>query len=803
MKSVSATILLFLLLTGPAVLWAGSFETLHTDQTIESVQGLLGLSAKDAEELRNVIAPLSYRQQRLLRALSALQDAPATPFTQLVDLASSTTISFDHISLVESYASLEGASLPDCRVLLTRLSSTSFVHRQVIATLPRVALRNVDQFNRLLRDIATLSEEKSWAAQALLAFPAVDPATLFPALELIQQMGPAQSRAAEKLLLVPDLTRVQIIPALQGVMQANEHDAIILRALAMQKQFRAATLTSWLSGYFRCPPKERDTCFLRLVEDDRSLLLGAFHQGALPFIWQINNLHDVTDANGSEIGLVRLAALPPDTFAALFDRLHPTTRHLFHREFRNAMAASRQQAIGVLQRATAHARKQAGEDLSSTNIYALLVQGGELYDSSFRDILVPILHRRIAERSRGQLLKFLADTDPDHLFVANFITNLAHRGKLTIFLPQNTADQCRVVRQVMESAVLGPENLLLFAATFTPLLQALAPEAGAFLIDLMLARARQAEPHLQAQLQMILQYYLEATPHLLTGESRAGISSLIAENGAIDLAPYGATPFAQWKQDGLLQSLSVFQADDDGRSSYLSFSRSLLEHGYRPTLSTAYPAWNLPADTRRQAELAMAATSRAPADALVQLFRQAHRSGLAIDWHKRVNSLEIRHTVQVYQDAQHQKNLLRTFLTQGHEIYVQRGHSYWRHEQLFEPLEALKKERGWQENPKLQRFVILGSCGGIRAYTDLGRIFGDGIDILATVGTGRTTVNNPYSRQLLELAASVGAPATWEGVQARMGIAATQGDGDYIQPGSLPAILHKMMAAQMNIHDTD
>jgi len=64
-------------------------------------------------------------------------------------------------------------------------------------------------------------------------------------------------------------------------------------------------------------------------------------------------------------------------------------------------------AIVVLRQATGKARVQAAYDSTTVNIYILLSKGSELYDSSFRDILVPVLSDRIAKRYQANLLRFL------------------------------------------------------------------------------------------------------------------------------------------------------------------------------------------------------------------------------------------------------------------------------------------------------------------------------------------------------------------------------------------------------------
>jgi hypothetical protein len=136
-------------------------------------------------------------------------------------------------------------------------------------------------------------------------------------------------------------------------------------------------------------------------------------------------------------------------------------------------------------------------------------------------------------------------------------------------------------------------------------------------------------------------------------------------------------------------------------------------------------------------------------------------------------------------------------------MFAQRGHSYWRRHQLFAPLEKLLAT-GRITVDKLQakhRFLSLGSCGGIHAYLELGKLFGNRVDILATVGIGSSRINNEYNRKLLEVIAAAPAIRSWTEVADQMAaIFKTAEDRDYLQPGSLTAILQKTLYRTGQLH---
>jgi hypothetical protein len=90
--------------------------------------------------------------------------------------------------------------------------------------------------------------------------------------------------------------------------------------------------------------------------------------------------------------------------------------------------------------------------------------------------------------------------------------------------------------------------------------------------------------------------------------------------------------------------------------------------------------------------------------------------------------------------------------------------------------------------------MSLGSCGGIRAYSELATFFHNKVDILATVGTGKAVINDPYNQLLFELVATRSNSLSWKEVGDQAALIFKHGMGEeYLQPGSLPAILHKIM----------
>ena len=213
-------------------------------------------------------------------------------------------------------------------------------------------------------------------------------------------------------------------------------------------------------------------------------------------------------------------------------------------------------------------------------------------------------------------------------------------------------------------------------------------------------------------------------------------------------------------------------------------------------LAEQYTLSLLNASMRRNIQGMIRRAKNNPATGMKQLFSAMRSQQFAIAFTKTINGITIRHATYVYAGKLEQKRLLRRFIQSGDEMFAQRGHSYWRSEQITDPLIKLKQERLITDADLTakQRFLSLGSCGGVKAYTRLTRMFLGHIDILATIGTGMAVINNPYNKTFFEIIAKNPASITWKDLAAKTAFIFAGGRGqDYLQPGSLTAILHKIL----------
>ena len=780
---------------------AGAGLNLHdisVAQTLKFYRQVPHLSSEELAYGRKIVAGLGYNAQRVFRKMCLM---PGINFAKCK----------------ETWTSLRGPKLSYAQVLAFEKWSS----------LPAVTS---DLGLKALRAIRTMGYEACRSFRRYCGLPKMTPDCALKTILLLNRFDDAQNRAAQGLFAVAGMNAVQALDSLGIIARFHDHqaraagafagvagmnvgmldDALpLIRQMSRDDAWNAGTLFLspamtreeawfWLVAYFANPPAVREKQFFHSLGPERRMtLLRAFYDGGEELVWRINNLHAITDRFGFEISAAELSRYSAKQLQKRFEQLSPQIRFGFGSRFYPLLATGRKGGmIAVLRRATAADRVATARNLTSTNIYALLAQGSELYDSSFRDILAPILRQSIEKRFSGNLLEFLHAADPGNLLVSSFIVSLAQKGKLTAFFPENNREQEQILDLVALSAFKDENSIILFSATFMHLLEVLDQPARTFLIRKMSQEADSGSSGFTRLISVILQYYMREYPQLLSVEARSIIDRLIVRHGAVDLYKYLDTPFAQWKKDGRLGSISVFHADDDGRRSFASFLTMLLESGYRLRLSEQFTVVPLSAKIRQAAGKLIRYAQLHPAKGLPLLFNGMQRNHFCVTLVRRIDGLTISQAASVYSDEKNQELLIERFILGGTEMFAQRGHSYWRSEQITKPLNVLMKEGRLSKKDLAakQRFLSLGSCGGVKAYTRLSEMFLGHVDILATIGTGLAAINDPYNKNLFEVIARNPSTLSWRDISRKSAFIFKGDHGrDYLQPGTLPAILHKIL----------
>lgn len=765
------------------------------EKTIALFSQLPGLTAQEIEYGRNTVRSLDYNAQRAVRRLCAL---PGASFVQirplLADLVEN-KISFEQLLAFEEWTSLRSASMSQAADALAGLRGLNRETLKTFRTFIRMAGMDAGLALRLLPQLKSMDETVNFAARSLFAVKGIEVRQGLESVSFLQKMSKKQAWAYSSFVGAQGMTPNAALQALPRFKQMQDTDAWNMQFFFKRTKPDMNTAWSWLTRYFTQPVSEQEAQHYSMSAQNRSALVDALYHAGEEVVWRINNLHAVTNEYGAEYSQGQLQSMGAGQLQSLFDKLSSPTRARYSRQFATARQAGQGKMISVLRQATTADRSQVAEDLTSANIYALLAQGSELYDSSFRDILVPILKKRIAAAHRDNLLVFLQATDPSNLLVSNFIVSLAQKGTLTTFFPTDAGEQQRILELVAASAFKDEDSILLFSATFRYLLTVLEPSARHFLIQKMVA-ADSGQGSFSKLLTVILQYYIQEYQDLLSPESTVLIQQTIARNGAVDLRRYLVTPFTQWKADNQLGSLSIFHPDDDGRSSFVSNAQTLSRNGYRLALSEQYTFASNAAERQRFEAL----IARAGNGGFAALFEAMLREPFTAAFVKNINGITIRHSVHVYGGKERQERVMLRFLQGGDEMLAQRGHSYWRSEQIVDPVKQLLESQQVSERDMAarQRFLSLGSCGGVKVYTKLTRLFDSHVDILATIGTGMAMINDPYNLHFFEIIAKNPSGMSWEDLARKTAFIFSAGRGqDYLQPGCLTAILHKILDEDM------
>jgi len=779
-----------------------SIEDAPYDKAVALYRNIPKESTTSHEKWIKKIRLLPYTNLLTFRSFCNLPNITAAGAESVLQKLENTVIRYENAAMLNYFCLLPDANVVSAWRFLEELNETNFVVSQVLASLKMVDIPSAPLLFPIISKIKQLDEPGQWAAKALFEIDSISYSSLAKGLQLLISLMDYQNRAVERFCKIPGINESTAIKGITEIGKLSFANSWNGRSIFLDPTITPESALFWLTEYLALSTEKQNLSFSTLPETKKTALLVAYLNASEQLIWQINNLHNVTDNFGREIGISVLKKLSFAELRHLFKQLNGDAQNFYQQKMTQAIqSGNRSETIKILRLTTELARKKTAQNLTTSNIYILLAQGGDLYDSSFRDILVPILKNRIDSSFHSDLLTFLLTIDPANNSTSNFITNLGQKGKLTLFFPEEITKQKEIIDLVTNSAFHDENSLILFSATFTRILKIVKPEVRSHLINIMLQTITTTNSILTSQLQVILQHYIKRHQELVPSTDREKISTMIQERGRIDTKIFKQTPFTEWLTDNKLQSLSVFQGDDDGINSFFSFCRALIKKGYRPTLADDYNLYELSPQSQKELTTLLAVLGSHPKNSLNPLFRISVKMPIVIDWKKELHGVNISHSVFIYQDKTTQQKLLAQFLISDYEMFAQRGHSYWRHEQLLDPLEVLSK-RGSLSNPEIwkkQRFLSIGSCGGIKIYRELSRLFHNRLDILATIGTGKATINNPYNIALFEIVAADRGNLSWNDVARKTAaIFSTNRGEEYLQPGSLPAILHKMMNMRKN-----
>ena len=790
---VSAALLALLVFSFPSVLMAGG----AVDRTLDVFSRVEGVTSQEVEASRERISSLDYSNIKVFRLLCTLPDMTGSEAIGLLAGLASDPFTYDHFQLFECFVALDGINLEVAlqgMVVIRRLDFSSIWAANSLCVIPSISPAQV------LDGIAMISELRDpgrWAARAFFEIKGQTGEQAIQGLVRIRQLGKEQCWAAESSNKIQAITVAEALRNMVLIGRINETNVWAVRSLFRLPGLASAEASHWLENYFVKPVDQHDILYQALSPIQKKRLLEVFNEASERVIRRLNALHAISFHNGDEISAAELRTASLAELGRLFDRLPDEIRLEYGPAFTILADKGDQEGmIRFLRLATKKARMYLAKQCSSANIYILLSRVTILYDSSFRLILIPELQRRIAADYQGSLVLFLRAVDPENIYVGKFIAALAHKGRLAQFFPSDIEGQKEILGLVAGSAFLDENSLIFFSAAFTRLAEVVQPAAFHFLLDRMITMAGDDNVIFARQVRIILQYYLENDPGLLGKSNAKRIREVLEAHGTVALDFYGETPFAQWREDGVLSGLSIFHGDDDGRLSFVANCRYLSANGYFPRPGRLFSGNQNTAVNNKEMTGLLAGVAAGEPSSLNDLFVLLQEKALVVEFVKIVNSIEIFHSICVFRDSRSQLRLVAQFLDGGHEMLIHRGHSYWLEDHLLVPLRQLL-ESGEISRSKLatkQRFLSIGACGGITIYSELVGFFCNRVDLLGSLGSGRTMINNMYNRVLFETIAVERKNMSWKEMDRSLAfVFKGEAGGDYLLPGGLPAVLYKMI----------
>ena len=767
------------------------------DRTVAVFQEIPGVTNKQIEKGRKLIADLDYFNMRVFRALCKLSNVTADDVLNILPELSGKEITFYHLDFFELFCSLEGLSWEKGLIGLEKIEALDFTEVAVLTSLVKVPSITPDQVLAGIQQIKNLHNPGRWAAKSFFEISGQSPDKINQGLEQIMLLTHEQCWAAETSNKIAGITVDDALKNMMAIRFVPLPEIWNIRALFGLPDMTGPDALNWLETYFVKPQEEKNELYLSLTSTQKTTLLSVFYEASEKSIIEINNLHSITDINEREIPSAELASYSFEQLKSLFDRLDPKIVASYSPKFTVfSEQGDTTGTIKILRDATGAARVLAAKQRTNANLYILLSRVTILYDSSFRNILLPVLQKHIATDYGGSLLKFLQEIDPGSYHVARFISSMGQKGKLSVFFPKDPEEQVAILNLVADSAFRDENSLIFFAAGFSKPLDIVHPSARHSLLKRMITLANDKNAIFAQQIRIILQYYLEDQPGSLEDDTKAEIKDILATYGTVDLVAYAKTPFAEWIEDGELSALSVFNSDDDGRLSFFANCRHLLSNGYHPVPTKAFLLEEEDyGQDSRVAGLLVSVAKKEP-ESLRNLFIFLKDNPVVIDFVKTVHSLKISHSLAIYRDKETEKKLLEQYINGGHEMFAHRGHSYWLDDHLLIPMRELVKDEQIKREKftDKQRFLSIGSCGAINAYSELTGIFCNRVDMLGSMGTGMTNVNNLYNLFLFETIAAGPVEMNWREVDRRsLFIFPGESGRSYLRPGSLPAVLYKII----------
>ena len=384
-------------------------------------------------------------------------------------------------------------------------------------------------------------------------------------------------------------------------------------------------------------------------------------------------------------------------------------------------------------------RKKPFLNANSRILYILLSYGGELYTSSFRDVIFPLFKQKVDQEGFFNLID---KVDKDKKYYNNLIYHLSSYGLLDEIIPNDEISQQKFIKGIFDNFMSNntkdrdslislvsiietfsdisssvKKNIFSYALDIYP---SLKPLKSTFIAYMILENEEFVKHNFNHKISHKLKEELEILRPLKSGE----ISEILNQN-------------ENFLQNNELKTIQIFYSDDDGILSLNSFIQTVKYHKY----SFFYINEN---------------------GEKVKIENPTHSkvSSLKIKTitaEKIVNGIRILHQVRIYDDSYESFYSENFNKNSSYISWIHRGHSY-HFDKTFNPYTG-----NFQRDKPM--ILILGSCG---SFNNVVNLFEQSRSdkFFATQSIGTLIINNSLILNLFESIANTKGEISWKKVNS-------------------------------------
>jgi len=318
----------FLIVTGSGSGYC-SIEDAPYDKAVALYRAVAKGNTEPREEWEQKIRSLPYTNLLIFRAFCTLPSITTAEAQSTLLRLQKAEIRYQDATLLEYFCAQPGADTTLTWQFLEKLHSTNFVTNSVLSSLPKVSLPSAPLLFPIIDQVKQLEEPGKWAAKALLEVNEMSYSGLSAGLAVLATLTDSQNWAAERLCQITGIDEPTTLKGIREIHKLSFGDSWSSRSIFLNPDTRPDAAIFWLTKFFILPEKDQEHSFLKLPKEKKTALLEAYADASEKLIWQINNLHDVTDDFGREIGNGSLKKMSFTQLLHLFIQLDKKSQKIY------------------------------------------------------------------------------------------------------------------------------------------------------------------------------------------------------------------------------------------------------------------------------------------------------------------------------------------------------------------------------------------------------------------------------------------------------------------------------------------